>query len=144
MRTLIRVVLVLVLLVGAAFLVLGYWAGAPFPGHTSQPRRETVGTTGTVDTDRARERGAELAGKAAVAADRVGAAAHDAELTTKIKAKLALDDTIRARSIDVSTDGSVVTLSGSVRSPREHDRAVALARETAGITQVVDHLAVER
>jgi len=38
----------------------------------------------------------------------------------------------------------VVTLRGSVSSTAERDRAVALARETAGVTQVVDHLTVVR
>jgi osmotically-inducible protein OsmY len=36
-----------------------------------------------------------------------------------------------------------VTLTGTVRSVDEHDRAVRLARETAGVTQVVDRLRIE-
>jgi osmotically-inducible protein OsmY len=59
------------------------------------------------------------------------------------KAKMVLDDHIRARAIDVTTSGSTVTLSGIVRSVEEHDRAITLARETDGITHVVDHLRVE-
>ena len=46
----------------------------------------------------------------------------DASLTTKIKAKMTLDDTIEARNIDVDTDGTVVTLSGTVRSDAERAR----------------------
>ena len=67
----------------------------------------------------------------------------EAALTGKIKAKMALDDTIKARSIEVSTSGSIVTVSGSVASRGERDRALSLARETAGVTKVVDHLAVQ-
>jgi len=36
-----------------------------------------------------------------------------------------------------------VTVSGVVRSVDEHDRALRLARETSGVSQVVDHLRVE-
>jgi hyperosmotically inducible protein len=92
--------------------------------------------------DKARERGAELGEKAAVAGEKIKDAAHDAAITSKIKAKMALDDTVKARAIDVSTDGPTVTVSGTVRSRAEHDRAVALARETAGVTTVVDHLSL--
>jgi hyperosmotically inducible periplasmic protein len=70
----------------------------------------------------------------------VGNAVDDAAITAKIKAKMALDDSVRALSVDVSTTGTTVTLSGTVRSTAERDRAVALARETQGVTRVVDHL----
>jgi hypothetical protein len=39
----------------------------------------------------------------------------------------------------VSTDGSTVTVSRTVRS---RDRALALARETAGVTTVIDHVSL--
>ena len=38
--------------------------------------------------------------------------AGEAALTSKIKAKMVLDDTIKARSIDVTTDRTTVTVSG--------------------------------
>ena len=44
--------------------------------------------------------------------------------------------------IDVTTNGSTVTVSGTVRSAAEHDRAIRIARETAGVTRVVDQLSV--
>jgi osmotically-inducible protein OsmY len=56
---------------------------------------------------------------------------------------MVLDDRIKARAIDVTTDGSTVTLSGTVGSVDEHDRAVRMARETDGVTHVVDRLRVE-
>jgi osmotically-inducible protein OsmY len=148
MRLIIRAVLVLVLLVAGAFLFLGYWAGQH--GTTAQPSTATAtrppatATTGSIDTAKARERGAEIGEKTAVAAAKVQDSVAEVGITAKIKTKMALDDTIKARSIDVSTTGSVVTLSGTVRSASEHDRAVALARETSGVTHVVDHLRVAR
>jgi hyperosmotically inducible protein len=66
----------------------------------------------------------------------VGAAA----LTAKIKSKMALDDSVKAHNINVDTNGTVVTLTGTVQSDQERERAVRLAKETAGVTQVVDRL----
>jgi osmotically-inducible protein OsmY len=44
----------------------------------------------------------------------------------------------------VTTKNHSVTLRGTVRSVAEHDRAVQLAKETAGVTGVVDRLGVAR
>jgi osmotically-inducible protein OsmY len=57
---------------------------------------------------------------------------------------MALDDSVKALEIEVSATGSTVTLSGRVRSAAEHNRALALARETNGVTNVVDHLVVQQ
>jgi osmotically-inducible protein OsmY len=56
---------------------------------------------------------------------------------------MALDDSVKARTIDVSTDGSTVTLGGTVGSTAERRRAVALALETDGVTAVIDRLVIE-
>jgi osmotically-inducible protein OsmY len=50
---------------------------------------------------------------------------------------------VKARSINVNTKNGTVTLRGVVRSVDEHDRALTLARDTVGVTQVVDELRVE-
>jgi osmotically-inducible protein OsmY len=142
MRVLLRVVLILVLIVAGAFLALGYWAGRFTP--STRADRHSVGTTGAVSTERARETGAELGEKAAAAAAKAEETVTEAGITTKIKAKMALDDSVKARTIDVTTNGTTVTLTGTVGSVVERDRAVALARETAGVSNVVDHLTVTR
>ena len=72
----------------------------------------------------------------------LGCAQSDAGITTKVKSKLAADDTVKAYQIDVDTKGKVVTLSGSVDSEAARDKAVALARETPGVTDVVVNLTV--
>jgi len=141
MRTLLRAVLILIVVVGLGFLVLGWWAGSSWRTQPQSPS-STVGTGGATTTEKARERGAEIGEKSAVAAEKVKNELAEAALTGKIKAKMALDDIVRSRSIDVSTNGSVVTLSGSVRSAAERQRAVTLARETEGVTRVVDDLTV--
>ena len=137
MRALLRAFLVVVAVVAVAFLLLGYWGGSRAGRH-----EPAVGTSGQIDVQRARERGAELGEKAAVAGRKMEDAVSEAALTTKIKAKMALDDSVKARAIDVTTNGSTVTLSGTVGSNAERERAVTLARETAGVTRVIDTLQV--
>jgi hyperosmotically inducible protein len=136
-RALLRLIVVLVVLVGAATFFLGYWGGNLF-SHDSA----TVGTGGRADTERARDAGAAVGEKTAEAANKAGALLADGALTAKIKSKMALDDTIHSRTVDVSTANHVVTLSGHVGTAAERTRALQLASETAGVTQVIDHLTV--
>jgi len=76
------------------------------------------------------------------AVNRAEEAVSAAALTSKIKAKMTLDDLVKAADIDVDTVGSVVTLTGNVGSKDEEKRAVRIATETAGVTKVVNHLRV--
>jgi hypothetical protein len=140
-RALLRLVVVLVVLVGAAAFLLGWWGSNRVAPDASAP---TVGTTGRVDTEKAKDVGAEVGARTAEAANRAGAVLNEGALTAKIKSKMALDDVVRARAIDVTTTGTVVTLAGSVGSEAERTRALQLARETAGVTQVVDRLTLVR
>ena len=80
--------------------------------------------------------------KTTVAAAKVEHTLNETAVSAKIKAKLALDDNVKARAIDVSTHGTTVTLSGTVASKAERTRAVELARQTAGVTSVVDELQI--
>jgi hyperosmotically inducible protein len=140
MKTL-RTVLLSLLIVIVAFAAFTYLGGSRWTPFARADGPGAIGTAGSVAT--ARERGAEMGEKVAIAAAKVKEEAGEAALTSKIKAKMVLDDNIKARAIDVTTDGSTVTLGGTVRTVDEHDRAVRLARETAGVTQVVDHLRIE-
>lgn len=141
-RALLRLVIVIVILVGVGGFFLGWWGADGF--HLPNRPAGAVGTTGRVDTEKARAVGAEVAAKTAEAANKAGAVLSDGALTAKIKSKMALDDLVKARSIDVSTTNHVVTLRGTVGSVAEHDRAVQLAKETASVTEVVDRLGVSR
>ena len=78
------------------------------------------------------------------AATKLGVTMSDSALTAKIKSKMALDDYVEARAIDVDTSRSIVTLTGVVTSESERDRALNLARETAGVTRVVDKLRIRK
>jgi osmotically-inducible protein OsmY len=136
--------LLTVLLIVVALVAVSYITGTPFLNGRWERARSTVGTTGSVDVNAARERGAEVGEKMAVAAEKMKETAAEAALTSKIKAKMVLDDYVKARAIDVTTNGSVVTVSGTVRSADERERALRIARETSGVTRVVDHLSIEK
>ena len=101
-----------------------------------------------VNVETARRRSADLVTtateKGREAATTIEGALSEGALTAKIKSKMALDDHVRARAIGVDTAGSVVTLTGSVGSGAERDRAVRLAAETDGVAKVVDHLEVKK
>jgi len=141
MRAILRTLLAIVLLLVVGFVVIGYWRGASGRNTITAPA-VAAGTTGTAASETASERGARLGEKAAVIASEVENAMSESAISAKIKAKMALDDSVRARSVDVSTTGATVTLTGTVRSATEHDRTIALARETTGVILVVDHLAL--
>jgi osmotically-inducible protein OsmY len=82
-------------------------------------------------------------GAAAIAMLTVACAETDPGVTTAVKAKLAADDTVKAYRIDVDTQDKVVTLKGEVDTPGAKTRAVELAKNTAGVRDVVDQLTVK-
>jgi osmotically-inducible protein OsmY len=142
-RDLLRLVLILVIVVAVAAFFFGYrWGGSRATGSAAERPVATTGSQG-IDTSRARQAGAEIGEKVAVGASKAERAIADGTLTAKIKSKMALDDTIKARRIDVDTDGTIVTLTGTVETPAQKARALQLARETDGVTRVVDRLRVE-
>ena len=149
-----RKLLFLALLGVGALVAYNYNAGRELfqlPGTSAAALKDTVRET-VRDTVRdgvrsaARETSAEVKERASESVhtvkDRAKEAVTAAALTSKIKAKMALDDGVTAADIDVDTEGSVVTLTGDVESADERKRAVRIATETAGVTKVVNHLNV--
>ena len=67
----------------------------------------------------------------------------DSGVTTRVKAKFAQDDLVKAHEINVDTRQGVVTLTGDVDTMAARQQAVRLARDTEGVTNVVDELRVE-
>jgi osmotically-inducible protein OsmY len=140
LRTLFRAAVIVVILIAA----VAFFAGYRWTGGSVDVDPPAVGTTGDVDTSDARETGARIGEAVATGASRAQQVASEASLTAKIKAKMTLDDTIEAARIDVDTTGSVVTVSGRVRSEAERQRVLQLARETEGVTRVNDSLEVRQ
>ena len=73
----------------------------------------------------------------------VANAASDAEITGKIKTKLALDKDLSALSVSVTTTDGRVTLSGAVTSSKQIGKAMILALETDGVREVASTLKVK-
>ncbi len=143
MGALLRLVIVVVILGTLAAFLLGYRVR---DGQIIAPG----GTVATavplpeVDTTKAREVGSAIGDRVAVGATAAQHALANTALTSKIKAKIALDDTLDASSIGVDTTDSVVTLTGTVTSAAQHTRALQLARETAGVKSVTDRITVRK
>ncbi len=66
----------------------------------------------------------------------------DSVITASVKTRLMEDRQVRALNIDVDTNLGEVTLSGYVRSQREIDRAVIIAKGVNGVRQVTPLLKV--
>ncbi len=136
----IRTVFTLIIVAVIGVLAYNYWSGN---GLTLWPS----GSTG-INAEAARDQARAVVDKTAATVDKAATKLEQAvdagSLTLKIKSKMALDDLVKARTINVDTTGSVVTLTGTVESNQERERAVRLARETAGVTNVVDKLQVKQ
>jgi osmotically-inducible protein OsmY len=69
---------------------------------------------------------------------------NDMAISTAVKGKLADDELVHARAIDVDTDGGVVYLKGKQDSEAAKTRAEQLARQTDGVKAVVNEIVVSR
>jgi hyperosmotically inducible protein len=143
LRGLFKLILLAIVVVAAGVFFLGWdidrWRGVDRSG-------DVTGTTGAeVARDAgatARQAGESAKEKTAQAADATMRAIEDGRLTSKIKAKMALDDSVKALDLNVDTTDGVVTVRGDVRSEAERQRALALARETTGVKQVIDQIQI--
>ena len=86
----------------------------------------------------------DAAQKTAEAAKTVGKKTDDATTTSAIKMKFAADKTVDALDINVDTKDGNVTLTGTVNSKAEADKAVALARTVEGVKRVTPRLTVKK
>ena len=134
-RSLLKLLLVVIVLVALGAFLFGRWTT-----HAKVVPGSPAGASGPADTSNARDTGAKIGDATAKAANRAEEAIKESAVTAKIKSKMVLDDRVQARNVHVETNGTVVTLTGNVNSEAERKRAVELAKETEGVTSVVDHL----
>ena len=69
-------------------------------------------------------------------------ATDDVGVSTRVRTALLNDPQVAAGKINVTAANGVVTLSGSVRTAVERDRAVTIARQTSGVSDVRSELSV--
>jgi hyperosmotically inducible protein len=145
-------------LIGATCLLASASFGCTRASESSTPG--VAGTAGSVVSDDVRgvakttEKTAKDIGQAAVdladkagnglqdATHKAGAGGQDAWITTKVKSALTSDG-LDPLHIHVDTDAEVVTLSGSVDSAANREKAVSVARHVTGVLGVKDHLFVK-
>lgn len=103
----------------------------------------TAGCTTTKNTGVAIKEGSTAVGKqAGEEAKDVGKTVEDASITSAIKMKFANDELVSASTINVDTNEGHVTLTGTVGSQAELDRAVLLGRSVDGVKSVHSNLTI--
>ena len=136
-RSILKLILVVIVLVGVGAFLVGRWTN-----NARVVPDSPVDASGPIDTGKARDAVAKIGKATARAANQAEDAIKHGAVTAKIKSKMVLDDLVKTRNIHVETNGTVVTLTGVVASVAERKRAVELAKETEGVTSVIDHLRV--
>jgi hyperosmotically inducible protein len=83
-------------------------------------------------------------GSSSGTAAKAGAAIDDSVITTKIKSSILTDSAIKGSDISVDTKNGEVTLTGSVKSQAQMDRAQKLAQNVDGVKSVQNKLAIKQ
>ena len=113
-----------------------------------QTRATVSDTFSNIDTAQIKEElartGRVVRKKSEEAGEKVADATADARVTAAIKAKLTQDPDLSALSISVNTTQGKVTLSGTVASHELIKKAVNLALQTDGVSEVVSTLQVKK
>jgi hyperosmotically inducible periplasmic protein len=107
------------------FCALAFYGIVGFTGCTAAKNTGTAVSEGTKE-----------------AAEKTGEVVTDASITAAVKMKMADDEMVKARNIDVDTKDGVVTLNGTVSSKAEEQKAIDLANSVDGVKRVVSNLRV--
>ena len=137
-RALFKLFLFVVILVAIGGFFIGWWSN-----RDAAADRAVIATAGNTAAEKAKVAGAQLSEKTAEAAKEAKELIGDGALTAKIKAKMALDDRVKALNLNVDTTNGVVTVNGHVRTSAERERAIQLANETDGVKHVVDRIVID-
>ena len=84
-----------------------------------------------------------LVGCATNTGEKTGAYVDDSWITSKVKSEMIADKEVSGTKIHVDTTKGVVTLSGTAATPHEADKAVAIARNVKGVTDVENNIRVQ-
>jgi hyperosmotically inducible protein len=72
-----------------------------------------------------------------------GRSVADSAVTAMVKSKLAVDNETSSANINVDTKGGMVTLTGVVTTQANKEQAERIARDTEGVTRVINNITVE-
>jgi len=149
MRTLLRLMVVVVLVLVAVWLVkniggdrTGVHAQGAIQGAMEKVDRAVADLDLKSITEELKRTGRVIRRRAAQVARKIGDDTQDARTTDAIKARLAVDPQLSALSVGVDTADGRVTLSGTVNSPADIARAIEIAFEQQSVTEVVSNLQV--
>jgi len=67
----------------------------------------------------------------------------DSAINAMVKSKLAADNETSSANINVDTKGGAVTLTGVVTTQADKEQAERIARNTEGVTRVINNITVE-
>jgi hyperosmotically inducible periplasmic protein len=82
-------------------------------------------------------------GGGGAAAKPVSATLDDATITTRVKTAILNDPGVAGQKIDVNASAGVVTLTGVVKTKEEEARAIELAKQVRGVTEVKSSLQIQ-
>lgn len=102
---------------------------------------KTVDTSKTV-ADKTVDVSKKVGSKTKEIAKDTGENVTDAWITTAIKTKFVDEDTLKGSDINVDTNNHVITLKGTVTSEAGRARAIAIAKQTKGVSRVIDTLTI--
>ena len=83
------------------------------------------------------------AGCTAMTGKSAGENVDDASITASVKTKLAAEKPATLTKVDVDTNKGTVYLTGNVENPAIKARATELARQVAGVREVVNNLKIQ-
>jgi hyperosmotically inducible protein len=130
---------------GVAILMLSA-IGLAACGSSKPGPAETVGRTVDQTARSAGDAVGDVAQKAGQAisdaADKTGQALGDGAITSKIKAAILAEARLQSLQIHVATTNGLVTLTGSVNSQENRDKAASIAATVDGVKGVENQLAV--
>lgn len=107
------------------FCALAFYGVIAFTGCTAAKNTGTAVSEGTKE-----------------ATEKTGEYVTDASITAAVKMKMADDELVKARNINVVTNDGVVTLNGTVGSKAEEQKAIDLAQSVDGVKSVVSNLKI--
>jgi hyperosmotically inducible protein len=149
MRTLLRLMLLVVLVLAAVWFVRNMGLGpervnaeGALKGAAAKVEKAVSDIDMKAIAEELKQTGRVIRRKAGQAARKIEDATEDGRTTAAIKAKLAVDPTLSALDISVDTTDGRVTLAGKVNSPEDVARAMQIALEQDNVSEVISTLQV--